>query len=68
MGAEGFADIARFGTKKLDLLRRFLPFADGTPSHERLGRYVEWAAGDRYRALIPPGRRTDPFDQLLPRR
>jgi DDE_Tnp_1-associated len=30
-GAEGFTDIARFGQKKLDLLRRFLPFANGTP-------------------------------------
>jgi predicted transposase YbfD/YdcC len=36
-GAEGFTDIARFGHKKLDLLRRFLPFADGTPSHDHLG-------------------------------
>ncbi len=36
-GAEGFTDIARFGQKKLDLLRRFLPFADGTPSHDHLG-------------------------------
>jgi predicted transposase YbfD/YdcC len=36
-GAEGFTDIARFGRKKLDLLRRFLPFADGTPSHDHLG-------------------------------
>ena len=25
-GAEGFTDIARFGEKKLDLLRRFRPF------------------------------------------
>jgi len=36
-GAEGFTDIARFGHKKLSLLRRFLPFADGTPSHDHLG-------------------------------
>jgi len=36
-GAEGFTDIARFGHKKLDLLRRFLPFANGTPSHDHLG-------------------------------
>lgn len=36
-GAEGFVDIARFGAKKLDLLRRFRPFKDGTPSHDRLG-------------------------------
>jgi hypothetical protein len=31
-GAETF-DIARFGAKKLSLLRRFRPFVDGTPSH-----------------------------------
>ena len=36
-GAEGFTDIARFGAKKLALLRRFLPFRDGTPSHDHLG-------------------------------
>lgn len=36
-GAEGFTDIARFGEKKLSLLRRFRPFAGGTPSHDHLG-------------------------------
>ncbi|GLR67432.1 ISAs1 family transposase [Acidocella aquatica] len=36
-GAETFVDIARFGTKKLPLLRRFRPFLDGTPSHDHLG-------------------------------
>jgi hypothetical protein len=36
-GAEGFTDIARFGHKKLNLPRRFLPFANGTPSHDHLG-------------------------------
>ena len=36
-GADSFTDIARFGEKKLALLRRFLPFADGTPPHDRLG-------------------------------
>jgi predicted transposase YbfD/YdcC len=36
-GADSFVDIARFGEKKLDLLRRFLPFLDGTPSHDHLG-------------------------------
>jgi predicted transposase YbfD/YdcC len=36
-GAETFTDIARFGDKKLDLLRRFRPFADGTPAHDHLG-------------------------------
>jgi predicted transposase YbfD/YdcC len=36
-GADSFVDIARFGERKLDLLRRFLPFLDGTPSHDQLG-------------------------------
>ena len=36
-GAETFVDIARFGDRKLDLLRRFRPFRDGTPSHDHLG-------------------------------
>src|SRR5246500_3197401 len=36
-GAESFVDIALFGEKKLDLLRRFRPFRDGTPSHDQLG-------------------------------
>jgi predicted transposase YbfD/YdcC len=36
-GAEAFTDIARFGEKKLDLLRRFRPYKDGTPAHDHLG-------------------------------
>ena len=36
-GAETFCDIARFGEKKLDLLRRFRPLVKGTPSHDHLG-------------------------------
>ena len=36
-GAEAFTDIARFGEKKLDLLRRFRPFSHGTPAHDHLG-------------------------------
>jgi predicted transposase YbfD/YdcC len=57
-GAETFVDIARFGEKKLDLLRRFRPFRHGTPSHDHLGDifatldaeefqrcFVAWVAG-----------------------
>jgi predicted transposase YbfD/YdcC len=36
-GAETITDIARFGQKKLDLSRRFRPFAEGTPAHDHLG-------------------------------
>jgi hypothetical protein len=34
---ETFTDIARFGEKKLDLLRRFRPYHDGTRAHDHLG-------------------------------
>ncbi len=36
-GSEAITDIARFGEKKLELLRRFRPFRDGTPAHDHLG-------------------------------
>ena len=36
-GAQGWVSIALYGQKKLDLLRRFLPFEQGTPSHDQLG-------------------------------
>lgn len=56
-GAETFSDIARFGENKLDLLRRFRPFLNKTPTHGRLNEifaapdaerfqqcFVSWAA------------------------
>jgi predicted transposase YbfD/YdcC len=36
-GAETFVDIALFGCKKLELLRRFRRFEEGTPAHDHLG-------------------------------
>jgi predicted transposase YbfD/YdcC len=36
-GADSWVEVALFGTRKLSFLRRFLPFADGTPSHDQLG-------------------------------
>ena len=36
-GSEAITDIARFGERKLELLRRFRPFHDGAPSHDHLG-------------------------------
>jgi len=36
-GAETMVDIALFGRKKLELLRRFRPFSKGTPAHDHLG-------------------------------
>ena len=39
-GAETVTGIARFGAKKVALLRRFRPFLDGTPPHDRMRRYL----------------------------
>ncbi len=36
-GCESWVEIAKFGEKKLELLRRFRPFRVGTPSHDQLG-------------------------------
>jgi hypothetical protein len=36
-GGETFTDIARFGDKKLLLIRRVRPFRDGTPPPDRVG-------------------------------
>ena len=36
-GAEDFAEIERWASRKLDFLRRMLPFARGVPSHDTLG-------------------------------
>lgn len=57
-GCESWVEIAKFGEKKLDLLRRFRRFADGTPSHDQLGDifvaldaeqfqrcFIAWVAG-----------------------
>ena len=35
-GADSWVEIAKFGEKKLDFLRRFQPFKNGTPSHDQL--------------------------------
>jgi len=47
-GAETFCDIARFGEKKLELLRRFRPFHDGTPSHDHLGDIMATLDAERF--------------------
>ena len=51
-GAEGFTDIARFGEKKLDLLRRFRPFVHGTPSHDQLGEIFAALDADAFRTCL----------------
>jgi predicted transposase YbfD/YdcC len=36
-GADAFTEIERFGNVKMHLLKRFAPFANGTPPHDTLG-------------------------------
>ena len=36
-GADGWVSVAMFGRRKVAFLRRYLPFAKGTPSHDQLG-------------------------------
>jgi predicted transposase YbfD/YdcC len=47
-GAETVADMARFGEKKLALLRRFRAFAHGTPSHDQLGTILASLDGEQF--------------------
>jgi predicted transposase YbfD/YdcC len=37
-GADGWADVERFGKAKLDFFRRFLALPNGIPSHDTFGR------------------------------
>ena len=66
-GAETITDIAKFGRLKLGLLRRFLPFEDGTPAHDHLGDilatldteafarcFVAWVAAQTGVTKLPP--------------
>jgi predicted transposase YbfD/YdcC len=36
-GADAFTEVERFGKVKMHLLKRFAPFANGTPPHDTLG-------------------------------
>jgi hypothetical protein len=51
-GAESFVDIARFGVKKLPLLRRFRPFRDGTPSHDHLGDFFATLDAEQFQSCF----------------
>ncbi len=56
-------EIARFGEKKLDLLRRFRPFRGGTPSHDHLGDIFGTLDAGAFRrcfvlASVPPSGRS----------
>ena len=47
-GAETITDIAHFGARKLVFLRRFRPFAGGTPSHDHLGDILATLDADAF--------------------
>ena len=51
-GAETFTGIAEFGRLKLDLLRRFLPFANGTPDHDRIGEVFAALDAEQFQACF----------------
>jgi DDE_Tnp_1-associated len=48
-GAEAVTNIAQFGCKKRDLLRRFRPFKDGTPTHDHLGDILAVLDAEQFR-------------------
>ena len=39
-GGDSFYDMERFGNRKLSWLKRFLPYKNGTPSHDTLARVL----------------------------
>ncbi|ASG22287.1 ISAs1 family transposase [Nitrospirillum viridazoti] len=47
-GAEDFVEIRRWGTMNRDFLRRFLPYADGIPSHDTLNDILNALDGDLF--------------------
>lgn len=51
-GGETIVDIARFGERKLDFLRRFRPFASGTPSHDHLGDILATLDSEMFQCLF----------------
>jgi predicted transposase YbfD/YdcC len=51
-GAETIVDIARFGEKKLSLLRRFRPFRDGTPAHDHLGDILATLDAEKFQGCF----------------
>ncbi len=51
-GAECFTEIALFGIKKLELLRRFRPFKDGTPAHDHLGDILATLDAGQFQACF----------------
>ena len=51
-GAETVTDIARFGDRKLHVLRRFRPFREGTPAHDHLGDILASLDAEQFQACF----------------
>jgi predicted transposase YbfD/YdcC len=51
-GAEDFVEIERWGNRKLDFLRRFLPFAGGIPSHDTLNDVINALPAESFQACF----------------
>lgn len=51
-GAESWVEIAEFGKKKLEFLRRFRPFENGTPSHDQLGDLFAVLAAEQFQSCF----------------
>jgi predicted transposase YbfD/YdcC len=51
-GCESWVEIARYGEKKLALLRRFRPFKDQTPSHDQLGDIFAVLDAEQFQACF----------------
>lgn len=75
-GAESLVDIARFGEKKIEFLRRFQPVHHGTPARDHLGDifavldaerfqrcFVDWVAS---KAAEPQQRQNRPIVRARP--
>lgn len=51
-GAEDFVEVERWANRKLDFLRRFLPFADGIPSHDTLNDVINALPAESFQACF----------------
>ena len=51
-GAEDFVEIERWANKKLDFLRRLLPFAKGIPSHDTLNDVINALPAEMFSACF----------------
>lgn len=51
-GAQDFVEIERWANRKLDFLRRFLPFAKGVPSHDTLNDVINALPAESFQACF----------------